>query len=169
MNSPGLLASISSSFENLVTLEISRLTIAESGFGVRSSSGRSEKFSDYQLKVVVLNFLKEISWCYCLLNRIYWIFSSILFDVWVWTSDIILHYYYIYYQFFIIVFINRKNLSVRADQVNSSLCQTKQFFDFIQKSQELRDTPLNWTVKLESKAYTLQKNLTASEVESPFD
>ena len=36
-------------------------------------------------------------------------------------------------------------------------------------SQELRDTSLSWTVKITELIYTLQKNPTASEVESPFD
>ena len=111
----------------------------ESGFGVLSNSGRNEKFSDYQRKVVVLNFLKEISWCYYLLNRIDWSIYSIILDVWVWTNTIICGYYLISHnRSIIIAFINSKNLSVRIDSVNSSLYQAKQFFDFIKQSRATR-------------------------------
>ena len=58
MTSPGLLVASSFSFESLVRLKIIRLMFLELGFGVRSNSGRREKFTDYQREVVVLNCLQ---------------------------------------------------------------------------------------------------------------
>ena len=86
LNSPGLLKSISSSLESLVTLKILRLIFVSCGFGVRSNSGISERFTDYQRKVIVLNCLQTIR-CYYLsvidwnvfievINWYYWMCGS---------------------------------------------------------------------------------------------
>ena len=56
LNSPGLLDSISSSFESLVRLNLFVQQLSSSGFCCSIQfQWRSEKFSDYQRKVVVLN------------------------------------------------------------------------------------------------------------------
>ena len=60
LNSPGLLDSISSSFESLERLDYPLDYLLSCGFGVRSNSGISERFTDYQRKVVVLNCLQII-------------------------------------------------------------------------------------------------------------
>ena len=59
-NSPGLLKSITSLFESLERLKNPFDYLSSCGFGVRSNSGRREKFTDYQRKVVVLNCLRVI-------------------------------------------------------------------------------------------------------------
>ena len=58
MYSPGLLDSIISLFESLERLDYPFDYLSSCSFGVRSNSGRSEKFTDYQRKVVVLNCLQ---------------------------------------------------------------------------------------------------------------
>ena len=83
------------------------------GFAVRSNSGRKERFTDYQRKVVVLNCLQVklmlVSvYCVCIFIEVFIRYSI---DVRERTSDIIPRYHSInnYYSV-IIVFIISENL-----------------------------------------------------------
>ena len=87
-------------------------------FGVRSNSGRKEKFTDYQRKFIVLNCLQvklmlASVYCICIFIEV---FNRYYIDVRKRTSDIIPGYQSInnYYSV-IIVFIISENLFVRID------------------------------------------------------
>ena len=56
----GTVRSISFSFESIVRLTLSVWLFVELWFRCRSNSGRNERFTDYQRKVVVLNCLQII-------------------------------------------------------------------------------------------------------------
>ena len=114
MNSPGLLDSISSSFESLERLDYPFEYLSSCGFGVRSNSGRREKFTDYQRKVVVLNCLQVkmmlVSvYCICIFMEV---FNRYEIDVRKRTSDIIPRYHSInnYYSVIVVFIISEKRV-----------------------------------------------------------
>ena len=101
------------------------------GFGARSNSGRSERFTDYQRKVVVLNCLQVK----LMLVSVYsiCIFIEVLIDIKLMcdSEPVILSLVIILLTIIILLlfYIISENLFVRIDYVNSSLQQTKPFFD----------------------------------------